>query len=165
MDSASDELQDAPVALLELAAFDEAAHAEPAFTSATTTSLGMLGLDGFGLEETEVDLTADEAVAWAGQVENEGEQYRVAVIVARSGPYVMTVVFVTTGVDDAVAGAEDLTHAVIAAEAGTGAETYDAAGSSSGGVWDKLPAAGTNSLNGMEPVEDAIYYPEPEDGF
>ena len=153
------------MAYLELAAFDEAVHAAPAFASATTTSLGMLGLDGFDIEETDVGLVADEAAAWAGQGENEGVQYRVAVIVARSGPYVMTVAVITTGGDDAVTRAEDLMHAVIGAEAGAGTETYDDAGSSTGGVWDKFPDGETDSLKGMEPVEDAIYYPEPEDGF
>jgi hypothetical protein len=165
MDSTSEEVQDAPVAHVELAAFNEAASAEPAFTSAATTSLGGLGLDGLGLEETNADVAADEAVAWAGQVESEGEQFGIAVIASRSGLYVVTVAVITTGDEDALAGAEDLTDAVMGAEAGAGAETYDAAGASSGGVWDKVPAAGADVLNGMEPVEDAVYYPEPEDGL
>jgi hypothetical protein len=165
MDSTSDELQDTPVAYLELATFDEATHAQPAFASAATTSLGILGLDGLGLEETDTAIAADEAVAWAGEVENEGTEYRVAVIVARSGPHVMTVAVVTAATGDAVAGAEDLTRALLAAEVGTGVETYDAAGASSGGIWDKVPADAPDSLNGMEPVEDTIHYPEPEDAF
>jgi hypothetical protein len=148
-----------PIAFVELAVFDEAANAQPALATAATTQLSLLDLDSAGLEDVEANVQADEAVAYAGEVEFEGERFGVAVILSQTGPYVLTVVVVTTDDDNAQAFAEEISQAAIEADASEGEGTFSDDGTSRGGVWDKLPDAGDEVLRGLEPVGDSQHYP------
>jgi len=164
-DAETGEPHEVPAAYVELAAYDSPTNAGTGFGVAGTAQLAELGLDDAGLAETAPDVTADAAVAQAGEVEAEGVQYSVAVVVAQAGPYVVTVVFVAGGDEDALTPAGELAQAVLDAAAGDGEESFNADGLSTGGVWDKLPAAGADVPRGLEPLGDEVYFPEPESDF
>ena len=155
------------VGYIEIAAFDDPANAEAVFAQVGPAQLSALGLDGTDMEETTADVSADAVVTYGGQFDNDvGEQFAVAVIVARSGPYVITVVVAAElGSQDALAFAGELTQAVIDAEAGTGDPRYVDWGMSTGGVWDKLPLTGDAVLRDMRTTEDSQLHPEVDDGF
>jgi hypothetical protein len=161
-DSESGEVEDVPVAYIEVAVFEDAAQAAPGFATAATEQLVVLGLDGAGLEETEAGFSADEAVAYAAEVEGEEGTFSVAVTVARSGSRIVTVAAITTSDEDALALADSLAQAVIEAKAGEETATFSDEGTSTGGVWEMFPVTGDDVLAGMEPVDDRQMYPEPD---
>jgi hypothetical protein len=127
--------------------------------------LTAIGLEDAGLEETTADVSADAVVAYDAQIEGEGEPFAVAVIVARSGPYIVSVGVAARGDLDVLAFAGELTQAVIDAEAGPGDPRYVDWGMSTGGVWDKLPLTGDALLRGMNATGDLQLHPEDDDGF
>jgi hypothetical protein len=71
---------------------------------------------------------------------------------------------VTSG-DAALAFARELSRAVIEANAGTGEGSYSGVGTSTGGIWDKLPTTGDEVLDGLESLSDDQDYPELGGGF
>jgi hypothetical protein len=158
-------LEDEITGYIEIAAFDDPANTEAAFPNVGPAQLTALGLDGAELEETSADVSADAVVAYGAQVENEGEQIAVSVIIARSGPYIVTVAVVANASQEVPAFAAELTRTVIDDEAGAGEPRYIDWGMSSGGVWDKLPLTGDDILRGMSVTGDLQLHPEEEDGF
>jgi hypothetical protein len=63
---------------------------------------------------------------------------------------------------DAVALATTTIQAMIAAPAGDGPETFQADGTSTGGLWDKLPPGDGQSPAGFTAGQDEQLYPEPD---
>jgi hypothetical protein len=152
-----------PVAVIEVAAFGDAANAEPAYAHVAGSVLEMFPTDEVELEETAIDVPADEAIAYAAEVEGPEGSGRLAIVVSRAGPYVILLVVATDTDGDAVALAGELVQAIIEAESGAGeGELNLNDGTFSGGLWEKLPAAGDPVLRGMEPQSDDQPYPDVE---
>ena len=152
-----------PIAVVEVAAFSEAADAEPAYAHVAGSVLEMFPSDEVELAETPIDVPADEAIAYAAEVEGPEGAGQLAIVVSRAGPYVILLLVATDVDEDAVALAEELVQAIIETEAGEGdGELNNSDGTFRGGLWDKLPAAGDPVLRGMEPGSDDQPYPEVE---
>lgn len=162
LDDATGQPQEVPAAYVEVAAYDDPANATAGFAVAGTAQLAELDLADVGLKSTTPDVQADEALAYAGQPQFEGEQYSIAMVVARSGTYVVTVVIFFSGDEDALAAAGALTQAVLDAGVTDSIESFDADGLSTGGLWDTLPVAGVDVLRGMAPIGDEVYFPDPD---
>lgn len=158
-------LEEEMVGYIEIAAFDDASNAEAAFPNVGLAQLAALGLDDAGLEEATTDVPADAVIAYGAQVDNEGEQVAVTVIIARSGPYIVSVAVVANASEDVPAFAAELTQAVLAAEPGAGEPRYVDWGMSTGGVWDMMPLAGDEILRGMDVTGDLQLHPAEDDGF
>jgi hypothetical protein len=152
-------------AYVEIAEFDDPARAEAVFAQAGPAQVTALGLDELGLEEGTADVPGDAAVSWAAEVDGEGGTRAVTVILARSGPYIVTVVVVADAGQDVAAFATDLTRAILEAEPGAGEARYVSWGMSTGGVWDKLPLTGDEILRGMVSEGDHQLHPADDDGF
>lgn len=122
------------------------------------------------MEEVVAPELGDDVRARVGSVEEEGVRYEVALLVIQDGPYIYLVsaVGVGRGTGSGEAGTLELTTAlagaIVAADAGTGDGTFDDAGGSTGGLWDKLPAAGAPVLQGLTSDTDYVVYPEPAEG-
>ena len=101
-------------------------------------------------------MSADASRAWAGALDEDTVQ---ALVITRDGNLMISVATFTSDVDVARELAEDLAQATIDADAGDSDAQFDDFGGSTGGLWDKLPAAGDDVLQGMEPAYDETLYP------
>jgi hypothetical protein len=126
------------------------------------------GDDSIPMDESDAPELGDQARAHFGSAEEEGVQYELALVIVQDGPYVYLVSAVGAGGGDSGAGtmemATALAEAMAASDAGDGDGTFDDAGGSTGGLWDKLPAAGDPVLNGLIGESDYLVYPSPDEG-
>lgn len=122
----------------------------------------MMGTEDAEVTELEVDDLADNAAGYASTVEEDGTTFNVAVLILRDGEYAYVSV-VSTGGDDATEPATDLAEAMIDADAGDGEGEANEDGVYSGGIWDKFPEEGAESVEGLIIATDEPIYPEVED--
>lgn len=145
--------------VLEFDSEDSASAGFEQFNEQTTEDA--LG-EGVSLEDVELDLDLEYSAVQAVE-EIDGITTNVAVVTALDGEYVYAVSGITFG-DDPVAAIESVIGEMQEAEAGDGEGTFDADGASEGGLWDKLPASDSNSveMEALTELSDAIYFPEQE---
>lgn len=95
------------------------------------------------------------ANAWTGSGEYEGVTLSVYAIITydRSDLYFTVLVAKGSSVKDATV---NFTKSLIAVPAGTGEGTYNKNGTSTGGLWDKLPKKGDPILQGLVPINDMV---------
>jgi hypothetical protein len=145
---------------VQIAEVIDPANAGSAFSSAKAAFAEEMEAGGFTLESAEAGIIADEVTAWAGQAEIEGQQLNLALVLVRSGPYVILLAASNAEAEpDPLAFASALAQAVVDADAGPGLGEVDYDGASTGGIWDKLPATGNEVLGGLVAYEDWQYHP------
>jgi hypothetical protein len=134
-----------------------AAALDPLYAQASESFVADSGIT---LEPVELDELGDLSRAATGTVEEDGVTLELSIILVQADAYLYLVVALGVG---SGAGTLDASAAVIeammAAEAGSGDGTFDGAGGSTGGLWDKLPAAGDPALQGLTPESDEQVYP------
>jgi hypothetical protein len=136
--------------------FDTPDHAQAAAVASYESGVRFIIGDS-DVNVTPVDLGALGVYAQAAVVFDalDGVTMEVSVVVVQDGPYVYATFTVARGPEaDTVARSAAVIEAMLAADAGTGNETFDPAGGSTGGLWDKLPSAGDPVLQGLEPTMD-----------
>lgn len=119
-------------------------------------------MEGVGMEEVELDLDLD-TIAHLLEVEEEGMTTVMLQGFAQDGVYVYATVGMMLGAgSDPVPTSEYLLQEMAATDVGDAEETFNADGTSEGGLWDKLPTGET--IQEREPaltmVADEIIYPE-----
>lgn len=117
-----------------------------------------------GIEFVDVDLGLDlDYVARQAEQEEEGLTSVVIQALAHDGEYVYVLIGATFG-DDPAPLTEYVMQHMEAAEVGDGTETFDADGTSEGGLWSKFPTP--VEITAEEPsltiFEDSISFPLPE---
>lgn len=110
-------------------------------------------LTGITVEPTTIDGVGNAANAWSGSGTLGGATLTVFAIVAQQDTYLYFTILVAKDSD-----AQDSTvafmNALIANPAGEGQGDFKKDGTSSGGLWDKFPAAGDAVLPGLRPIND-----------
>jgi hypothetical protein len=111
------------------------------------------------LTEAEVDL-GDTSRAYSATQEIEGQALNLSVLIVQQDEYLY---FVVAGVIDADAQqlATDFTQALIEGEAGDGEPQVKEDGTSTGGLWDKFPAADDELVANLTAFDEQLY-PEVE---
>jgi hypothetical protein len=152
-----DEGLGANVTIAEIA---DPAGAGSAFASTKATVHESLEAIGVTLEPVESGIAADEVVAWKGQGEIDGQQLQLALVLVRSGPYVLLVAASNTETDpDPLAFTSALAQAIVDRDATSGPGEHNYDGTSTGGIWDKLPATGDEVLGGLVAYDDQQIHP------
>ncbi len=111
------------------------------------------------IEEYEVDDLGDEARALDTVVDEEGRPLHLTALFVRDGQHI----FYLIGSSAREEGAQTvlvLARSMVDAEPGDGEESFAEDGTSTGGIWDLLPAAGHEALGEMIPQADEILFPE-----
>lgn len=144
--------------------FDTEAHA----AAAGELMMGEEGLaesvDGAETEMQDVELDLDlDYVARTLEQEQDGVTTNLIQVFAHDGEFLYAVVGVTFG-EDPVDVAESVITMIKEADVSDDDETYNADGTSEGGLWAKLPTAEDISaeVDGLTGVIDVIYFPEME---
>jgi hypothetical protein len=157
----------APAAMYTLAALvaefdtpDHAAAAVDALHELATESVS--ANSGLTVEPTDPGDVGELAMAATGAVEEDGATYDVAVITVQDGAYVYVAIALGGGEAATLETGVAVIEAMSAADAGADAGSFDEAGGSTGGLWDKLPQAGDEVLQGLAPESDAPLYPDVE---
>jgi hypothetical protein len=147
-------------AYVQIAEVVDPANAGSAFSSAEAAYTEYMQASGITVEPAETDIAADEVAAWEGQAEIEGQQLNVALVLVRSGAYVFLVTADSTEAEpDPLTFASTLAQAIVDADAASGPGEHDYDGTSTGGIWDKLPATGDEVLGGLVAHWDDQYVP------
>jgi hypothetical protein len=118
--------------------------------------------NGATMEDVELDVDMDYTAKQATQEEGGMTTY-VLVATAQDGNYVYAVIGITFGEDPAGVTSAALT-AMQDADAGDGEGTFNADGTSEGGLWDKLPTLKQMQEQAPAFAEaiDEVVYPESE---
>jgi hypothetical protein len=114
------------------------------------------------IEESEVIDLGDEAMAITASGEEEGEPYFSYGFFVRDGQHIFYLLSVS-GSENGAQMAHDLAQSMVDAEPGDAEETFVEDGTSTGGIWDLLPAADDEALGGMIPQSDEVVFPEDDD--
>jgi hypothetical protein len=122
----------------------------------------MMGTEDAEVTEVDVEDLADNAAGYTSAVEEDGMTFNVAILILREGEHAYVSV-VSTGGDDATAPATSLAEAMIDADAGDGEGEANEDGVYSGGLWDKFPPEGDESVEGLIIATDEVIYPESDD--
>jgi hypothetical protein len=149
-----------------VAEFDTAEHAAASFETVykytAENTVAEFSTDDFPLTTEEVDPgdLGDQAKATLASGEDEGLSVELPILVVQDGRYLYVIFAIAVGENaGSLETAGAVIEAMVDAPAGSGDEAFDAAGSSTGGLWDKLPAAGNEALGELEPEEDSVLYP------
>lgn len=122
----------------------------------------MMGTEDAEVTEIDVEDLADNAAGYSSTVDEDGMTFNVAILILREGEFVYSSI-VSTGGDDATEPATALAEAMIDADAGDGEGEANEDGVYSGGLWDKFPAEGDESVEGLIIATDEQIYPETEE--
>jgi hypothetical protein len=145
-------------AYIQIAEVADPATVASAFAAAGPVFTGEFEDDGTTLEPAEADVSADDVAAWTGQIEDSGQHVQVALVLVRSGPYVVLVIaFSPEAVP--LAFASDLAQATVDAETESGPGELTLVDGYVGGIWDKLPATGDAVLDGLVVYEEEQIHP------
>lgn len=149
-----------PSGLLSVSAlvleFDDDGNAESAFDTVKEEAGSQLSSeDG---EEIDLDL-GDNSVSFKTTEESDGMAMDVVVTVAQQDNYIY-LVYAGGSEVDVEQTVKDLTQSMIDAD-GSGEGEFSEDGTSTGGLWDKFPAADDELVSGLV-ASDMVVYPEPE---
>jgi hypothetical protein len=118
-----------------------------------------------GLEEFEVEGLNDDTIGLHGVEEDETlGSTQSSVIMTQEGEYLYLVFSIGTGSEEEVdtrSSAIDFVKHVVDADAGDGEGTFNADGTSEGGLWDKFPDADDDMVKDLVPADEQVY-PETE---
>jgi hypothetical protein len=109
--------------------------------------------------EVEIDGLNDETIALEATVEEEGlGATHSLVIVTQEDEYLYVAIGVATGAEaSATEKTADLVKYMIDADAGDGEGTFNADGTSEGGLWDKFPESDNEIVSGLVPEDEQIF--------
>ena len=141
--------------------FDSEAHAASAFDTVVKQTTSPASTGGIQLEGAEVEGFSGPAKVYTASIDQgPGLTLHQAVLMTQDGPYVyQTIAIALSSSEDAQSTAANVAKAMIAAPAGEGEGTFAKDGTSTGGLWDKLPVAGDPVLQGMTPEIDNLLDP------
>lgn len=140
--------------------FDSSENAEAALTQLDeeTDAAGEASLGG-DTEVSSIDLDlGDNSIGYAGVEELEGDQVETVIALVQEESYVYFVVASGSG-EDMQAVTTKFTNGLIDND-GSGEGEFNEDGTSSGGLWDKFPAADSDLVSGLIPF-DQVLYPTP----
>jgi hypothetical protein len=109
--------------------------------------------------EVEIDDLNDETIALETTVEEEGlGATHSLVVITQEDEYLYVAIGVATGAEaSATQTTVDLVKYMIDTDAGDGDGTFNADGTSEGGLWDKFPAADNEIVTGLIPEDEQIF--------
>lgn len=144
-------------------AFDTEEHAstgwESTVESTAIESEVPTGSDKVTFEEEEIDDLGDRAWVTILAAETpDGETGHFRMIYIQEGTMLYTVSAIA-GSEDGTAIADDLAREMVDREPGDGEEAFSRDGTSTGGVWDLLPATGDDVLDGIIGFADSEHRP------
>jgi hypothetical protein len=154
----------AGVAVLE---FDSEDNAEAAFTTMRdffeTNAATELGLPAEDIQFEERDDPGDSAFAMQGGFAEEGEQGYFRYILVHDAEYVYYAGAVTSDEESAGIADDLVAHIDDQDDDASGLGEFNEEGTSTGGLWDLLPAADDAMFEGLAVSGDEIQYPVQED--
>jgi hypothetical protein len=140
--------------------FEEGGNAEDAY-SAVVDELGDEELAVEGVEEVDIDL-GDQNKSVAGVEDfGDGTESDVFVTIVQKDNY-LYVIYAGSSEIDLQETVVEFTNILIDND-GSGEGEFNEDGTSTGGLWDKFPAADDELISGLTTF-DTIIYPETEDG-
>lgn len=143
--------------ILEL---DSAGHASAAIDRLDAAASVDDGITVVDAPVTAIDLAlGDRSFAYSEVQDVDGQHSESILALVQRENYVYFVVLTAVDDDAPARVAEFVTH-MLDTPTGEGNGTYDAAGGSTGGLWDKYPPRDHPALAGLI-ASDAIVYPEP----
>jgi len=153
-------------AIAVVAKFDEVDNAEAGWEvlrqSFGEQAATMMGVEDAVINEVDVNDLADNAAGYSTTVDEDGTTFNVSIILLREGEYAYISV-ITTGGDDATEPAEAIAEDMIDEDTGDGEGEANEDGVYSGGLWDKLPEEGADTVAGLIIAVDEQIYPEVDD--
>jgi len=145
---------------MHLFQFDTAEHAASTWTQLTedaTTPISAMGIDedaGPEIHQGDINDLGDRAWAiWLAATTQEGTTGAFRMLYVLDGEYLI-MASAMGGSEDNTLLADSITMAVTEREAGTGAASFSADGTSTGGIWDKLPRTGDPATHDLVAFAD-----------
>ncbi len=141
--------------------FDSSENAEAALTQLDEDTNAEDGAAlGGESEVTSIDLDlGDNSIGYSGTEDLEGEPSETVIALVQQDTYLYFVVTAGIG-EDMQALTTEFTNALIENE-GSGEGEFNEDGTSTGGLWDKFPAADDAMFSGLIPF-DQVLFPAPE---
>lgn len=143
--------------------FDNTDNAKDAFGTFSNKVVESASTEGgFELKDEDTDGFSDNTKAYSAAVEEEGISSTVFVIITQEDEFI----YLTTGISFSPEAGEvkdstvNFTKALVDGKAGDGEGELKEDGTSTGGLWDKFPAADDEVLQGLKPVADQQVYPQ-----
>ncbi|MGC4189828.1 MAG: hypothetical protein QM589_01160 [Thermomicrobiales bacterium] len=133
--------------------FDNSDHASSSLDKITDEMTQGSDDEDFTFSEKDIDKIGDKSKAYTGSYSDEGIDGTAVAIIAQKGEYVYAVVAISFGsdpTDDATSFVKDMTDK----KPGDGDGTFNADGTSTGGLWDVFPASDADYLKGLAPMAD-----------
>ncbi len=139
--------------------FDSEDNAKAASEKAIEASRAETEDEGIELEDVELDLDVDH-VAKRATIDEDGFKSSVIQVFAQKDNYLYLVIGMTGG-DDPVEVVTSVLDTMVNTDAADDDETFQEDGTSTGGLWAKLPVAEdiTSQLEGLTMVYDEVLYP------
>jgi hypothetical protein len=146
---------------LLVAEFDTADHASASFDTVYETSVDdLIKQFSLAMEDVESGDLGDQARATTGTGEQDGLPVELCILVVQDGQFVYVVTALGVGENPgSIEKAREISETIVDAPAGSGEGEYDDTGNSTGGLWDKFPAAGDDVLGDLVPEQDYLVYP------
>jgi len=141
--------------------FDSSDNAQAALTRLDEeTDAANQSTMGGESEVTEIDPgLGDSSIAYSGVEDLEGQEAETVIALVQQDTYLYFVVVAGSG-EDIQALTVEFTTGLLERD-GSGAGEFNEDGTSTGGLWDKYPAADDAVVSGLLPF-DQVLYPEPE---
>ncbi len=115
------------------------------------------------MTEEKVDGLGDNTKAYSMTTSDSGMNTSMFFVLTQDGSYIYVAfgVSFTPDVNALKDATVNFTKALVDGKAGSGDGTINKDGTSTGGLWDKFPAAGNDVLKGLKPSADTQVYPVP----
>ena len=112
------------------------------------------GYDPIDVQEKSLNDLGDQAyVAWLSSSPEEGVTGYYRVLYVQQGDYLYLLTAIG-GNEDTTLRSDDLARTLVDRDAGTTSTSFNADGTSSGGIWDIFPAADDDVVKDLTPVQD-----------
>jgi hypothetical protein len=142
--------------------YDNDDHAENGFNAYFDASKQQIEADDSSTsEEVDVDDLGDEAKAIKGTIDDGDTTTNFFSILVRDGEFNYVAIAIASS-DAVEQQATDIMKALLDNEPGDGDGTFNADGTSSGGLWDLFPVNGDAELGTLVVSGDEISFPAPE---
>jgi len=147
----------------EIQRYDISEHAASGFDvwdSAVRSYLEAYSSDLAGIDVFDLDL-GDRSMGYVSSGKEGNREHRAVMIIVQHGEYIYYTV--CNSVDNDVRELSKIfMQTMIDNDAGTGEETFDKDGASTGGLWDKFPKVGDELVRGLSAFDEQIS-PDPDD--
>lgn len=134
--------------------FDNGDHASSAFDKLTEQiTSGAANDESFSFAEAKIDSIGDKTKAYTGSYTGEGVQGTADLVLTQKGNFIYAGLGVSFG-SDAMTTTTTFVSDMSNAKPGDGDGTFNADGTSTGGLWDIFPAADSGAVKGLKPLSD-----------